>query len=520
MANIVLSTFNARFHHCAVGLRFLAANLGEQAGAWKILEFVVTDRVLDVAEKLLAEQPQVIGLGVYIWNRPQTYELVRLLKSLQPELCVVIGGPEVTYASVDDPLVRAADILIRGEADLAFAEVCRTVLAGGRPAPVIAATPPQMAELVLPYDLYTDADIAHRTLYVESSRGCPYTCQFCLSSIEKGVRVLPLPRVFEALNALLSRGVRQFKFLDRTFNLNMARVTAILEFFLERYEEGMFLHFEMVPERLPDSLLTLLARFPAHTVQLEVGIQTFDPQVATRIQRSQDNSSIEANLRALAQKAQVHLHADLIAGLPGEGLTSFGAGFDRLEALGVAEIQVGILKLLQGAPIIIHLEAFEMVFAPEPPYEVLRTKDLSFTELQRLRRFARYWDLVGNSGNFRQSAPLLWGDSSPFDGFMAFSDWLFAETGATHNIALMRLSELVFRYLIEVRVLAPQDAAERVLTDYQRSGRNDVPPFLRPHLPNLVAKTRQAPATLPRRQARHAQALAAEPVDESPSGAK
>ena len=521
MAEIVLTTLNARYAHASFALRYLMANMGALKERTALIEFDISQQTADILEVILREQPRIVGLGVYIWNAAQSRQLVADLKRAAPHITVILGGPEVSYETDQQPIITLADFVITGEADLAFAALCARLLRGERPLlKVIAADLPEFDQLQLPYDLYDERDIAHRVIYVEASRGCPFKCEFCLSSLDVPLRQAPIDRFLAAMQRLLDRGVRQFKFVDRTFNLNIKTSRAILDFFRERCEPGLFLHFEMIPDRLPEALREPIRAFPPGALQFEVGIQTLNPVVEDLISRRQEHDRIVENLRFLREETGVHVHADLIVGLPGEDVASFAAGFDQLAAMRPQEIQVGMLKRLRGVPIVRHDQTWQMVYSASPPYEILQTKLIDFTTMQQMRRFARYWDLVGNSGNFRQSAPLLWGDSSPFDGFMAFSDWLFAETGATHNIALMRLSELVFRYLIEVRVLAPQDAAERVLTDYQRSGRNDVPPFLRPHLPNLIAKTRQAPATLPRRQARHAQALAAEPVDESPSGAK
>ena len=253
--------------------------------------------------------------------------------------------------------------------------------------------------------------MAHRLIYVEASRGCPFSCEFCLSSLDIPVRQAPLPALLSHLQRLLDRGVRQFKFVDRTFNLNLETARTILEFLLERHQPGRFFHFEMVPDRLPDALRELIARFPAGALQFEVGVQTFNAEVAARISRRQDYARLEDNFRFLREQTGVHIHADLIVGLPGESLESFAAGFDRLIALGPHEIQVGILKRLRGTPIVRHDAEWQMVYSPHPPYEILQNRLIDFRQMQKLRRFARYWDLVGNSGNFVETTPLIWSEA-------------------------------------------------------------------------------------------------------------
>jgi hypothetical protein len=302
------------------------------------------------------------------------------------------------------------------------------------------AHPP--AELVFPYALYTAADLAHRVIYVEASRGCPFECEFCLSALDHHVRQFPLDRFLAAMQSLLDRGARRFKFVDRTFNLDLQAARAILEFFRRRYQPGLFLHFEMIPDRLPATLREIIVQFPAGAIQFEVGLQTFNEEVAARIQRRQDNAKAVENLRWLREQTGVHLHADLIAGLPGEDVASFAAGFDRLVALRPHVIQVGILKRLRGALIARHDAEWQMLYNPAPPYDILQNRLIDFPTMQRLKRFARYWEIVINRDHFPEAAPLR-----SFAAFLKFSDWLYAETGQTHGIARARLAELLRRYL-------------------------------------------------------------------------
>jgi radical SAM superfamily enzyme YgiQ (UPF0313 family) len=553
MPSIVLATLNARYQHCAFGLRYLLANLGELQGDAVIREFTIQQAPVEIVEAVLRESPRIVGLGVYIWNATQTAEVVSLLKRLRPEIVVVLGGPEVSYEVEQQSICRLADYVIAGEADTAFADACREVLSTPRPASspgegpgvrvplsslevrdenerhlhplpprtagegtrVINATVPDLASLALPYDLYTDDDLAHRVIYVEASRGCPYECEFCLSALDIPVRQFPLEPFLAAMQRLLDRGAKIFKFVDRTFNLNLRVSRAILEFFLERYTPGLFLHFEMIPDRLPDALREAIAQFPAGALQFEVGIQTFNEDVAARISRRQNNELVESNLRWLSEHTGVYVHADLIFGLPGEASDSFAKGFDRLVALAPHEIQVGHLKRLRGTPIVRHDAEWRMVYSPHPPYELLQNSVLDFATVQELRRFAKAWDLIANSGNFVETTPLFWASrererpvSSPFHEFHQFSAWLFRKTGCTHGIALPRLVGLVFRYLTNERQLSPEVVAPILYGDYRRGGRSDVPACLAPHVPREARDNAREPAhpTIVKRQARHASA--------------
>ncbi|HEX4120239.1 MAG TPA: cobalamin-dependent protein, partial [Verrucomicrobiae bacterium] len=315
---IVLATLNAKYIHASFGLRYLLANLGALRPAASLLEFDILQRPVDVVEAILAREPKIVGLGVYIWNVTETTEVVAALKRIRPETTVVIGGPEVSFEVEQQEIARLADYVVTGEADLKFAELCRDIVAGTPPpGKIVRADVPDLGRLVLPYELYSDEDVANRVIYVEASRGCPFTCEFCLSSLDVPVRQFALPLLLGELQKLLDRGVRQFKFVDRTFNLNIATSKAILEFFLERYRAGLFIHFEMIPDRLPEALREVIAKFPRGAMQFEVGIQTFDPAVSKNISRRQDYGRLEDNLRFLRRETGVHVHADLIAGLPG-----------------------------------------------------------------------------------------------------------------------------------------------------------------------------------------------------------
>lgn len=505
MSEIVLTTLNARYWHSSFGLRYLLANMGELQSQTVLIEFGINDRPIDVVARILEYQPRVVGLGVYIWNVDVATRLVADLKRVAPDVLVVLGGPEVSYETEEQEICQLADYVITGEGDLAFAELCHKLLAGMRPPEKVLAAPlPVFQQLRLAYPYYTDEDIQHRVIYVEASRGCPFTCEFCLSSLEIPVRLVKLDSFLSEMDSLLDRGALQFKFVDRTFNLNLRVSGAILRFFLERFRPGLFLHFEMIPDRLPEPLRELIRKFPPGTLQFEIGVQTFNEEVSRRISRPQDNSKLEENFEFLRQETGVHLHADLIVGLPGETLESFAAGFDRLVALDPQEIQVGILKRLRGTPIVRHDDSWEMVYSPSPPYEILRNRDLDFPTLNRLRRLARFWDLVANSGNFVESRRLIWaGGRSPFWSFLEFSDWLITTESRTHGIPLVRLAQRVFEFITTVAGVEPEVAAEAIWNDYTRGGREDRPVFLRPF--DLPVPVKRAPraSELPARQHRH-----------------
>jgi hypothetical protein len=252
-------------------------------------------------------------------------------------------------------------------------------------------------------------------------------------------------------------------------------------------------------------LREVIARYPAGALQFEVGIQTFNPDVEQLISRRQNHERLEENLRWLRGHSGVHVHADLIAGLPGESLASFATGFDRLLAMRPQEIQVGMLKRLRGTPITRHDREWAMVYSPRPPYEVLATRLLDFATLARLRRFASFWDIFGNSGNFAESLLFLWtGKGSPFWSFLAYADWLHACGVKTSGIALTRQFELLHEFLTTTAGASADLAVPALEADYRRGGRSDWPSWL-PRGPARAAAPTTARSAMdgPPRQARH-----------------
>lgn len=507
MKKIVLSTINARYSHASFGLRYLMANLDTLADDTHMLEFELRQSPSNVADAILAHQPRIIGLGVYIWNVALLTEVVAMLKQRVPDVIVVLGGPEVSHEIDDQRICRLADHIITGEADLAFANLCRDLLAGRVREKIIYPPPPDAGTINLPYHLYNREDISHRVIYVEASRGCPFTCEFCLSSLDQHLNRFPLEKLLPAFQDLIVRGVREFKFVDRTFNLSVPFSLSILEFFLERWQPGMFLHFEMIPDRLPEPLREILRCFPRGSLQFEVGIQTFNEDVAALISRRQDYPRTEENIRWLLAETGAHIHADLIVGLPGEDLASIASGFDRTLALGPQEIQVNLLKRLRGTPIVRHEQAWGLEYNPDPPYEIQRTKLIDDATMQALRRFARYWNLFGNSGRFRETLPLLWKDAdSPFLALWSFFEWLYRREKKTHALALETLAEGLWYYLVETEREPPASLAAAMAADYRRDAQRDLPAFLRPFLPGETRpdRTQRIRARRLQRQQRHA----------------
>ncbi len=486
-SDILLCTINASYIHAAFGLRYLYANMPEELRQKSaIKEFTTHLRPADIVEKLLLTSPEIVGFGVYIWNTVHTTEVIQLLKVIAPDIKIIIGGPEVSYEYKQQKIYKLADHLITGAGDIAFGQLCTLLLNKQSDTPnipkVFQHQEPPLSELKLPYQYYTTDDIYNRVIYVEASRGCPFKCEFCLSALDKTSLPFDIDLFLAELNKLYQRGARNFKFVDRTFNLKTETSLKILNFFLERLDDSLFLHFEIIPDRLPEVLKATIQKFPPGCLQFEIGVQTFNQKVQNLISRKQDNGKTIANLTWLRNQSNAHIHADLIFALPGEDMSSFASGFDTLYKLRPHDIQVGILKRLRGTPIIRHTDAYQLKFDTTAPYSILSTSVVQFLTVQKMVRFARYWELIANSGKFKKTLEVFL-EKQAFYRFYAFSDWLYHYSGKTHQISLRKLFDYLYYGLVQNEIydkdysITKQKLIERLLIDYQHSGLKGLPEF-------------------------------------------
>ena len=496
---ITLTTLNARYAHSAIGLRYLYANLHEFQADAQIVEFSINDAIQTIAEKLLTDSPDVIGIGVYIWNVSAVAELVHILKKISPNTALILGGPEVSYTpfrvNFDD-----ADYIIQGEGEESFYALCKK-LSDGRVVEekIIPMSLPNLKELHLPYEFYTDDDVKNRYIYVEVSRGCPFECEFCLSSMDEKVRAFNLDDVLEEFQKLWDRGARNFKFVDRTFNLNMKTANRILDFFLEK-DEKYFAHFEVIPDHFPDSIKQKIKLFDHGALQLEVGIQTLNLEIANNVSRQLKLDKIKQNILFLENETQTHMHLDLIVGLPGESLQSFGENLDTLVSWSSCEIQIGILKKLSGTYISRHDQNHGMVYSDIPPYDILKNNALSFLDIQNMKRFARFWDLTYNNGNFKNTVKLIWEEQSVYESFAHFSLWMYEQTDSTWKISLQRLGELLFDYLHKIKKLDKQFIADALLQDMMRVKGRAIPSYLKPFADNFTNNVKHGTSGFKKRE--------------------
>ncbi len=503
---ILLSTLNARYTHAALGIRYLKANLNELESIAHIREFTINQSTEEILEAIYEEAPTLISFSIYIWNYRETITLIRDLRELMPDLIITVGGPEVSHEYEDAEFFPLVDYLITGWGDISFYQLAHALLVEKNPPEekVIKGIEPPLSEIKLPYYLYTDEDIAHRTVYVEASRGCPFKCEFCLSSLDKTAWRFPLEPFLEAMDDLYQRGLRQYKFIDRTFNLKKDFTLAILDFFLEKIaqnpEESIFLHFELVPDYLSDELKAKILEFPEGSLQFEIGIQTLNPRTQHLISRRTNLKTAKENISWLSRHTDVHLHVDLIVGLPDEDLESFAEGFNELYSWQPQEIQVGILKRLKGVPIIRHSGEFDYRFSQEQPYSVLQNRDMPYEEIRTMERFAKYWDSIANSGRFRETLPLILKDQ-PFQNFSALCDALYRELGRAHSIALTRYFRHIYDYLVERGDLDLRELQRAMGIDFSRSGQKGWPTYLGE--PIEIERATVEHNALPSRQRQH-----------------
>lgn len=502
MNKIVLTTLNARYIHSAIGLRYLLANLREFQEITEIQEYVITESIAEIAEKLLRANPDIIGIGAYIWNASEVSKLINLLKKISPETIIVLGGPEASHQPFRNDF-SGADYIIKGEGDNEFYLLCKKIGENHFPeSKIIQAAPVDVSEINLPYKFYNDEDISNRVMYVEASRGCPFTCEFCLSSIDKTVRAFDIEKLFTEFEKLWEKGARKFKFIDRTFNLKIETANKILDYFLAK-EPPYLVHFEVIPEHFPEELKEKIKLFPPASIQFEIGIQTLNQDTAKNIKRNLNLQKIKENIHFLETETKAHLHVDLIIGLPGESIQSFAENLNSLTSITNSEIQLAVLKKLSGTEISRHDQKYGMIYSDTPPYDILQNNLISFSEMQKMKRFARFWDLTYNSGNFNRTVKLIWKDTDVFSGFNKFALWLYDETLSTYQISLNRLSELLFKYLTEVRGNGKTETADIIVKDILKIQGRKLPKFLREHASQIPEIEKKNLDNINKRQLKH-----------------
>lgn len=392
-------------------MRYLKAFTKDLDFQGDIKEFSINDRVENILEGIIEEKPDVVAFSCYIWNMEFVNRLAELIKLVDPNIEILYGGPEVSYEGKEFLENHEGEYVIVGEGEKTFREFVLYKLGEGKIEDIkglnykrdgkVFENPKRpemdMNELVFPYTY--EEDINNKIVYYEASRGCPFKCKYCLSSVMHGVRFLDVERVKKELKYFMERGLKLVKFVDRTFNCNREYTVELLKYLSEQDTETRF-HFEVAADLLTEEQIEILNNAPKGRFQLEVGVQTTNNEVLHNINRYITYENIKEKVLKVATGKNVMQHLDLIAGLPGEDLESFKKSFNDVHAIRPDEIQLGFLKLLKGSSMREEAEKWGIVYSPYAPYEIIRSKDISYEELLLLKKVEAMVDKYYNSCKF------------------------------------------------------------------------------------------------------------------------
>lgn len=491
----ILTTLHSKFIHNSLALPCLAAYCNDGCGDLLIREFTTHEPRESVLALLLGEQPDVVAFSVYLWNRRETLDLVDALATAQPGLRIVLGGPEVSFDGEELFAQHPGlTVLIRGEGeepfrsllqawqqDLEPIEIPRTVVRNGKGL-VQGPDGPTLQTLDdIPSPFATGlTDISRGFVYYETSRGCPFHCSFCLSARDNHMRSYSMERIKSDLKLLMDNQVAKVKLVDRTFNYDVQRARQIFSFILEHNQTTHF-HFEIGAHLLDKATLTLLERVPQDMFQFEIGVQSTAQSTLDAIDRKVSLDKLEKNVRHLVESGRIHLHLDLVAGLPGDTFDSFLAAIDHVIALRPHHLQVEPVKLLPGSPLRDQAESLQVRFDPNPPYTILGSPDLSFDELRLLQEISRLLDLTYNSGCFQ----MFLGELAKMAGSFAQGlSWLAEEWRQRDLFRFPMNRQAIFNNLVSIAQESASTSAARLVDalayDYARCERvitNRIPAF-------------------------------------------
>ena len=463
--NVVLSTLNSKFIHSSLALRYLKA-YGEAHGqAYDIVEYTINMPVLHILSDITEHDIDVLGFACYIWNIEMTLHVVDMVKSVRPDIKIVLGGPEVSFTA-DKLLERCPNIdyIVQGEGEEAFhALVTALQLGNDGLDPVIpgvrgrrdgsilgsleAVEVSDLSSIPFPYTEEDMEDLEHKIIYYESSRGCPFSCQYCLSGNKNTVRFFPQERTLEELQWFIDHGVKQVKFVDRTFNCAPHHHRPLMEFMRDS-DTDMNFHLEMEPELMTEWETNILCETPPGRIQIEVGVQSTHKKTLDAINRYNDWPYIQKSIRPIIQAGRTHVHMDLIVGLPHEDFNRFGQSFNDLFSLQPHALQIGFLKLLKGSGVR-RMREYKYVADPLAPYEVLSTHVLPYDDVRFLKYFEDVFERFYNSERFRTTfgyigQQLIHGETDAFTYFCDMTHAWLKE--GNHKVNLKDIDQIEFLY--------------------------------------------------------------------------
>ena len=463
--NVVLSTLNSKFIHSSLALRYLKA-YGEAHGqAYDIVEYTINMPVLHILSDITEHDIDVLGFACYIWNIEMTLHVVDMVKAVRPDIKIVLGGPEVSFTA-DKLLERCPNIdyIVQGEGEEAFhALVTALQLGNDGLDPVIpgvrgrrhgsilgsaeAVEVRDLSTIPFPYTEEDMDDLEHKIIYYESSRGCPFSCQYCLSGNKNTVRFFPQERTLEELQWFIDHGVKQVKFVDRTFNCAPHHHRPLMEFMRDS-DTDMNFHLEMEPELMTEWETNILCETPPGRIQIEVGVQSTHKKTLDAINRYNDWPYIQKSIRPIIQAGRTHVHMDLIVGLPHEDFNRFGQSFNDLFSLQPHALQIGFLKLLKGSGVR-RMREYKYVSDPLAPYEVLSTHVLPYDDVRFLKYFEDVFERFYNSERFRTTfgyigQQLIHGETDAFTYFCDMTRAWLKE--GNHKVNLKDIDQIEFLY--------------------------------------------------------------------------
>ena len=417
---VVLSAINSKYIHTGLGLRYVGEYAKAQGHEVTLIEETINTPILAVLEKIMAVPAQVYGFSVHIWNKQFVFKLIRMLRKLRPEAAIVIGGPEVAFdAEKIFAELPQADYIVQGEGELVFSELLEYLAGGGSVPQHIAYREGEQVNLnggitviddmsLLPFP-YPDLEkmlAEHKIVYYECTRGCPFNCAYCLSGISRSVRKRPLELVLRDLDRFIAAGVPLVKFVDRTYNLDEKYFLPMMQHLAQADTNATF-HFEIKADILSEHVMDFLATVPKGRFQLEIGIQSTHQPTLKAINRQDNWEKLSANVKRLLSFGNMHIHVDLIAGLPYEDLPTFAKSFDDVYGLGADMLQLGFLKVLPGTQMRRETEQHDLRYMDEPPYEILATKYMPYEDMLYLKHLDNILDQTANSGGFKYTLRAL-----------------------------------------------------------------------------------------------------------------
>lgn len=460
--NILLTAINAKYIHSNPAVYSMRAYACRYGGSRyeeeiRIAEYTINQPVDEILMDIYERRPDILCISCYLWNISYVEQLIREIPKVLPETKIWLGGPEVSYNAREmlDGYPGLAGVMC-GEGEQIFLELLETYAAGNEPEEILTAREAlDLSSIPFIYEHIEDFD--NRIVYYESSRGCPFSCSYCLSSIDKCLRFRDPDLVRRELQFFIDHEVPQVKFVDRTFNCRHDHAMAVWSYIKEHDRGITNFHFEVAADLLNDEEIALIRSMRPGLIQLEIGVQSTNPDTVREIRRRMDLVKVEKNVAAVREARNVHQHLDLIAGLPYEDYDSFARSFDRVYAMKPDQLQLGFLKVLKGSLMHEKTEEYGLVYQDRPPYEVLSTKWLSYSDVIRLKKIEEMVEVYYNSGQFRNTMEQLeQAYASSFEMYGALADY-YEKNG------LFRLSHSrIARYEILYHFIEETEGAERI----------------------------------------------------------